>query len=134
MVIGIHRVPRGVERRRQPRIARRMLGQAVRNLYDRLRLIIFWVLSRKPAVDKQINAIWSGQRESRSVVHLRFGHHIMLSQGFGGLLRSQFWTCSILAEILLLCSLRCYCKSFFPNSSAHKGREHGYTGTCFSKS
>jgi hypothetical protein len=44
-----------------------MLRQAVRNLDDR-----FGLLSRKPAVNKQINAIGRGQRESRSLAHCSF--------------------------------------------------------------
>src|SRR5579859_3778706 len=72
MVIGIHRITRGIERLRQPRIARRMLRQAVRNLDHRLRLVIFLPPTRKPAVDKQINAIRRGQRESRSPAHRSF--------------------------------------------------------------
>jgi hypothetical protein len=54
------------------RAAPRMLRQAVRNLDDRFRLVIFWPPNRKPAVCKQIDAIGRGQGESRSLAHCRF--------------------------------------------------------------
>src|SRR6476661_8205190 len=70
MVIGIYRVACGGESVRQPRITSRMLRQAMRNLDHRLRLS-----RRKPAVDKQINAFWSSQREIRSQAHRRPFYH-----------------------------------------------------------
>src|SRR6266853_3412476 len=64
MVIGIDRVARGGEGRGQPRITSSVLGQAVRDLHHRPGL-----LRGKPAVNKQLNAIRSGKRESERSSH-----------------------------------------------------------------
>jgi hypothetical protein len=83
------------------RAAPRMLRQAVRNLDDRFRLVIFWSSNRKPAVRKQIDAIGRGQGESRSVAHSRLA--IITLAGHFAAPNCHLFCCGNWQTILLLC-------------------------------